>query len=193
MTDIRDKIIDAAKKSFIQRGFAETTMDEISRLSKVSKGGLYHHFSSKDEILMSIFVENQERTRKTGSDLFRKKERIISDLGKFYDNLDLQQDLMTIWLQAISETKNNSKFQKLVLERRKQLEELTWIQFKKFQKMGFLRNYNEKELFLIGKGSLALIKGCALDNLTGDDLKITKKVWINTMNAILVSSKKKPV
>ena len=123
MTDIRDKIIDVAKKSFTQRGFAETTMDEISRLSNVSKGGLYHHFSSKDEILMSIFIENQEKTRKTGSDLFRKKERIISDLGKFYDDLDLQQDLMTIWLQAISETKNNSKFQKLVLERRKQLEE----------------------------------------------------------------------
>ena len=168
-------------------------MDEISRLSKVSKGGLYHHFSSKDEILMSIFIENQEKTRKTGSDLFRKKERIISDLGKFYDDLDLQQDLMTIWLQAISETKNNSKFQKLVLERRKQLEELTLTQFKKFQKMGFLRNYDEKELFLIGKGSLALIKGCALDNLTGDDQKITKKVWINTMHAIFVSSKKKSV
>ena len=193
MTDIRDKIIDVAKNSFIKRGFAETTMDEISRLSKVSKGGLYHHFSSKDEILMSIFVENQERTRKTGSDLFRKKDKIISDLGKFYDNLDLQQDLMAIWLQAISETKNNSKFQKLVLERRTQLEELTLIQFKKFQKMGFLRNYDDKELFLIGKGSLALIKGCALDNLTGDNGKITKNVWVNTMNAILVSSKKNPV
>ena len=189
MTNIRDRIITAAKKSFIQKGFSDTSMDEISRLAKVSKGGLYHHFSGKDEILMSIFVENQEKTRKSGNQLFNKKEKIIQDLGKFYDSLDLQHDLMTIWLQAISETKNNSKFQRLVLERRKQLEDLTLTQFKKFQNMGFLRNYGEKELFLIGKGSLALVKGCALDELTGDDRRITKKVWVNTMYALFVSSK----
>jgi len=191
MSDKRTQIIKMSKKSFIKRGFAETSMDEISRLAKVSKGGLYHHFSSKDEILMAIFVENQEQMRKKGPKLFQKKEKMRNDLGKFYDNMDLQHDLMTIWLQAISETKNNSKFQELVLERRRHLEGLTLLQFKKLQKIGFLKNYDEKELSQIGKGSLALIKGCALDELTGDERKTVKKAWISTMYAIFTSSKKK--
>ena len=191
MSDKREQIIKMAKKSFIERSFAETSMDEISRLAKVSKGGLYHHFSSKDEILMAIFVENQEQMRKKGPELFQKKEKIRNDLGKFYENLDMQYDLMTIWLQAISETKNNLKFQELVLERRRHLEDLTLLQFQKLQKMGFFKNYDEKELSQIGKGSLALIKGCALDDLTGDDKRTVKKAWVSTMYAIFTSSKKK--
>ena len=193
MSDKRAQIIKMAKKSFIERGFAETSMDEISRLAKVSKGGLYHHFSSKDEILMAIFVENQEQMRKKGPELFQKKEKMRSDLGKFYDHLDLQHDLMTIWLQAISETKNNSEFRRLVLERRRQLEDITLLQFKELQKMGFLKNYDKKELSQIAKGSLALVKGCALDELTGDDRKMVKKAWMSTMYAIFSSSKKKPI
>ncbi len=192
MSDKRAQIIKMAKKSFIERGFTETSMDEISRLAKVSKGGLYHHFSGKDDILMAIFVENQEQMGKNGPELFQKKEKIKNDLGKFYENLDMQHDLMTIWLQAVSETKNNSKFRELVLERRRYLEDLTLLQFKKLQKMGFLKNYNEKELSHIGKGSLALIKGCALDELTGDDKMTVKKAWVSTMHALFTSSKKKP-
>ena len=191
MSDKRTQIIDVAKKSFVKRGFAETSMDEISRLANVSKGGLYHHFSNKDEILMAIFVENQEQMRNQGPKLFQKKEKMRRDLGKFYDNLDLQQDLMTIWLQAISETKNNSEFRRLVLERRRQLENITLLQFKELQKLGFLKNYDKKELSQIAKGSLALVKGCALDELTGDDKKMVKKAWISTMYAIFSSSKKK--
>ena len=191
MSDKRAQIIKMAKKSFIKKGFAETSMDEISRLSKVSKGGLYHHFSGKDKILMAIFVEKQEQMRKKGPELFQKKGKMRNDLSKFYENLDMQYDLITIWLQAISETKNNSKFQALVLERRRHLENLTLLQFQKLQKIGFLKNYDEKDLSQIGKGSLALIKGCALDELTGDDKRTVKKAWVSTMYAIFTSSKKK--
>ncbi len=123
----RDKIIKVAKSRFIKKGFANTSMDEISVLAKVSKGGLYHHFSTKDEILMTIFVENQENVRKKEPKLFEKKEKIMSDLGKFYDSLDLHRDLMSIWFQALGDTKNNSKFQRLMLERRHTLRELHYF------------------------------------------------------------------
>ena len=185
----RNKIIQVAKDRFIKKGFANTSMDEISRLAKVSKGGLYHHFSTKNEILMAIFVENQENVRKKGPELFQKKEKIISDLGKFYDSLDLQRNLMSIWFQALSDTKNNSEFQRMMLERRQYLEGVTLLQFQEFQSLGFLQNYERKDLSKLAKGSLALIKGCALDTLTGDDDKVVKKAWISTMHAILVSKK----
>ncbi len=39
---------------FSKKGFAETSMDEIASAVKLSKGGLYHYFSSKTELLNFI-------------------------------------------------------------------------------------------------------------------------------------------
>jgi len=44
----------AAAKLFNGKGYLETKMDEIAKGAKMSKGGVYHYFSSKDEILYFI-------------------------------------------------------------------------------------------------------------------------------------------
>jgi AcrR family transcriptional regulator len=48
------KIGNAAVKLFNERGYLETTMDEISSAAKMSKGGIYHYFLTKSEILFFI-------------------------------------------------------------------------------------------------------------------------------------------
>ncbi len=45
-------IIQAAVDEFLERGYDEASMEAIARRAGLSKGGLYHHFSSKDEILL---------------------------------------------------------------------------------------------------------------------------------------------
>lgn len=46
------EIIKAAVDEFLENGYEGTSMESIARRAGVSKGGLYHHFSSKDEILL---------------------------------------------------------------------------------------------------------------------------------------------
>jgi TetR/AcrR family transcriptional regulator, cholesterol catabolism regulator len=46
----------AAARLFNEKGFLETSMDEISEAARLSKGGIYHYFSSKNEILYSILT-----------------------------------------------------------------------------------------------------------------------------------------
>lgn len=41
-------------KLFSRKGFAETSMDDIATAAKLSKGGIYHYFSSKTEVLYYI-------------------------------------------------------------------------------------------------------------------------------------------
>ena len=48
------KIGNAAVKLFNEKGYLETTMDEISSAAKMSKGGIYHYFYTKSEILFFI-------------------------------------------------------------------------------------------------------------------------------------------
>lgn len=189
-TKIKLRIIHVARRSFAKNGFSKTSMDEIAKSAKVSKGGLYHHFASKDELFMALFIENQESVRKSQPKLFEKRGNLLKDLAKFYDSLDFQEDLMRIWLEAMSESAHNSTIKKMVVKRRKQLEALSMIQFKQMKSnMDILSNYSDLELGRLAKGSLALIKGCALDSVTGDDPKLVKQTWIQTMYAILTSSK----
>ena len=46
------EIIQAAVDEFLEKGYEAASMDAIARRAGVSKGGLYHHFRSKDEILL---------------------------------------------------------------------------------------------------------------------------------------------
>ena len=44
----------AAAKLFDQKGYLETSLKDISAEAKLSKGGIYHYFSSKHEILFFV-------------------------------------------------------------------------------------------------------------------------------------------
>ncbi|MCX8117161.1 MAG: TetR/AcrR family transcriptional regulator [Desulfobacterota bacterium] len=50
----KEKIAKAAARLFNEKGYLETSMDDISIAAHLSKGGIYHYFSSKDEILFFI-------------------------------------------------------------------------------------------------------------------------------------------
>ena len=53
-TDSRQDILHTAARLFQQRGYDATSMNDIAATLKLSKGGLYHHFQSKDEMLFHI-------------------------------------------------------------------------------------------------------------------------------------------
>ncbi|MGA7927327.1 MAG: TetR/AcrR family transcriptional regulator, partial [Candidatus Sulfotelmatobacter sp.] len=48
---------------FQQRGYDATSMNDVAAALKLSKGGLYHHFQSKDEILFEIMNHAMEITQ----------------------------------------------------------------------------------------------------------------------------------
>lgn len=50
----RQLIFDKAKKLFLKKGYADTSMDEIAELCELSKGTLYLYFKSKEELAVSV-------------------------------------------------------------------------------------------------------------------------------------------
>src|SRR5216110_1492959 len=61
-TDSRQDILHTAARLFQQRGYDATSMNDVAAALKLSKGGLYHHFQSKDEILFEIMNHAMEIT-----------------------------------------------------------------------------------------------------------------------------------
>ena len=51
----RQKILMAALQAFGEKGYASTTVSQIAKEAGISKGLIYHYFSSKEEVLKGIF------------------------------------------------------------------------------------------------------------------------------------------
>lgn len=47
-------ILDSAEKLFIEKGYEKTSLQDIINATNLSKGAIYHHFSSKEEIFLRI-------------------------------------------------------------------------------------------------------------------------------------------
>ena len=47
-------ILDTATRLFLQKGYDETTLQDIIDATKLSKGAIYHHFASKEAILIAV-------------------------------------------------------------------------------------------------------------------------------------------
>ena len=59
-----NEIIQAAIDVFLKNGYENTTMEAIAKNAGISKGGLYHHFKSKDMILMFVNQKISENVEK---------------------------------------------------------------------------------------------------------------------------------
>jgi len=52
--DIKEQIIDSARKIFARFGYKKTTLDEIANSIHKGKSSIYHYFNSKEEIFKEV-------------------------------------------------------------------------------------------------------------------------------------------
>ena len=87
MNDKRTNIIMAAMTLFSEKGVHATSMQEIADQSKVSKGTIYTYFSSKEDLLLSIFhfFHDSIKTHILNSDNIdlSPKEKFIQQINLF--------------------------------------------------------------------------------------------------------------
>ncbi len=50
----RDHVVAVAAELFLQRGLANTSMDDVVRESGVSKSNIYYHFSRKEDLVLAV-------------------------------------------------------------------------------------------------------------------------------------------
>lgn len=61
--ELRERILRAALDLFAQKGFAETTVEDITNAADVGKGTFFNYFPSKDHILLAFGEMQLERLR----------------------------------------------------------------------------------------------------------------------------------
>lgn len=92
VTNLRDKIIHSALLLFEKYGFHGVTVNQIVESTGTSKGGFYHHFTSKDELLFVIHdtfityvLEKAYIAKNTYDSPTKKLQEIIKSFVQVFD------------------------------------------------------------------------------------------------------------
>jgi AcrR family transcriptional regulator len=73
-------------KCFLSAGYSGTSVDDIVKASGVSKGGIYWHFKSKDEIFLHLVKKEFEQGKKDYLSMLSEGDSAIVKLNKFVDH-----------------------------------------------------------------------------------------------------------
>lgn len=117
-----ERILDAAQRLFLEKGYDNTTIQDIvDELGGLTKGAVYHHFKSKEEIMDAVgdrmfFANNPFEAVKNRSDLsgLEKLREVIR-----LNNADEQRTELT--LQSVPVAKNPRLLAEMLISNRKVL------------------------------------------------------------------------
>ena len=188
---IKNLIFEAALKNFSKHGYDQTKMDDIAKSANVSKGTLYLYFSSKEDLFYHMCKQSRQNLADVRSGLFEDKRKLVSDLGKFYDDLvSKQKETERTWIEGIAESLRNQKLRQAVIHQRNELEELVTEFLRQMRRDGgFFRD--DVDLKTIAKGMIALYDGLAVMRITNKHDSAVRDSWIETMSAIFVGTGKR--
>jgi AcrR family transcriptional regulator len=89
--DYENRILDAAKEMFQQRGIAGVTMDDVSHKAGISKKTIYEFYRSKDEIIRILATRFIKKQKKSYQDL-EKASNAIEELLMLFQHFQILFD-----------------------------------------------------------------------------------------------------
>lgn len=86
----KDAIMKTAERLFFEKGYAETSIQDILEALSISKGGFYHYFNSKNELLEEICRQHSSRDiERIRSELFSGKLSPVQKLNRLLSALNI--------------------------------------------------------------------------------------------------------
>ncbi len=184
-TELREKIMQSAMENFAKKGFDRTRMEDIAAAAGLAKGTLYLYFKNKEDLFYAICDHNLEELRNQLYRLFNRKENILLDAKKFYDEYQrgsLGSD--TIWFEMIALSTRSPKLRKILTENQIKVYQVVKEFLKTQIERGFLRQDINVDIF--ASALIALYNGLAVNKLLLQTSNAeTQKAWIETIRALI--------
>lgn len=124
-----EKILEVSQKLFLQKGYEETTIQDIvDELGGLTKGAIYHHFKSKDDIMYALtenmFMKNNPFDSVRNRDDLNGLQKI--QLAVRLNQTDSKQQDISI--EALPILKNPRILAAMIESNREQLSPI-WLEF----------------------------------------------------------------
>lgn len=97
-----ERMLAAAEELLVERGHEDFTLNEVSKLGKVSIGSIYNRFESKDDLLHAVQLRvlhrvdavMEQRLREAGEDYVNLDALIVNLIDGFAETLREHADIM---------------------------------------------------------------------------------------------------
>jgi AcrR family transcriptional regulator len=136
----RTEIMEAAVKCFMEKGFHNTTMQDIYDATKLSPGAVYNYFSSKEDIVVSALNEFRDWSISSMTPLLSEdqSESLIKyvDFWLSYANQDISRERFSVTLGYYSEAPRKKNIREAVLKSQNASHEKVMEIVKNNQRMG---------------------------------------------------------
>ena len=115
----KKEIREAAKKCFLNKGFQLTTMEDVITEVGMSRGGVYHHYASTNEMLKDLMLDgndyrnnliNEYLKNNRGKDKYQQMGDILVDKSL------ADTELMRLYTLLLQPKKYNQDLEKLYQE-----------------------------------------------------------------------------
>ena len=116
--DARAALLRAAAAVFSERGFRDASVDDIAHRAGYSKGAIYWHFESKDDLFFALLEERLERPTREMIELLESAPP-EQDMGpeasrRFVELLESERELLLLqheyWSQAVRDSKLRARY-----------------------------------------------------------------------------------
>lgn len=91
----RERLLDAAETSVLEKGFAATSIDELIAAVGITKSGFFYHYKDKGELATALLKRYIEREDRLFDELFGRADELNEDpLHGFLVGLKMLSEMM---------------------------------------------------------------------------------------------------
>lgn len=178
----KQRIADKAKELFSQKGYAATSMEEITEAAQTSKGNIYYHFKSKENLFLYLLEQSMmdwiEKWNMKSTAYSSAKEKLYGIAE--HTALDFAGPL----IKALEEFAGSQLADKLLLEKANEIGMLPLHSFRSVIEEGMasgeFKQGNVDEMTLILTGFMAGV-GSYYHDLTQEELLALYKKSVDIM------------
>jgi TetR/AcrR family transcriptional regulator, cholesterol catabolism regulator len=96
------QFIETAMKLFAEKGYYSTSIQDIVDAWGISKGAFYHHFSSKEDLMLAVIRHHFEKMMASitaiSEDSGSEKERFIQQIAAHFANMHEHKDFLQMMM-----------------------------------------------------------------------------------------------
>ncbi len=180
----RRRIIEAAGAVFIERGYYQSTMDDIASAMEVSKGAIYQYFRSKEQLFYSVIDLMITSKKDEVMTILTSENPMFISTSDFFD-MKIRRAIETrafgldLLLEATKDEHLQTRIKELYDAAYRDLIE----QVEKLKERGVVRE--DADIALIWRGLVALRDGLIMSSLLGAEIDEAKRTWEHLSKIIL--------
>ncbi|HTZ61644.1 MAG TPA: helix-turn-helix domain-containing protein [Thermoplasmata archaeon] len=184
--EARARIVEAAKRLFVTRGYRRTTMDDVAEALGVSKGALYLYYRSKVDLLRETQAQNRRLARQWMDTALQDRTAPATMFFHAFDDLFdrwADREQIALYFEILGEASHDEEIREAIrIDHREDLKSLQRF-LQELRRRGALASRIEPDVlaFMV----LALFQGAVWDLSIGADRDRTRRVLRRSIGELL--------